>query len=197
MTNIVDTLRAEHGNLERLIRLFDDQAIAIQGASPASTALLVDATYYLTRFPDVNHHTLEDRIVESLLKKRALPVALGREIEAQHATLVREGHQLLQALESLIREENSSAEWVEFQLRLYGERLRHNIAMEELTLFPMALARLDADDWDAIVRGGPTPSADPLFQTPVHERFRQLHRIIAREAECGCEDDDFPRPIPH
>lgn len=190
MASIIDNLRAEHGELEHLIRLFDGQLTAVSRASPTKTALLVDALYYLTRFPDVNHHVLENRIVEKLLEKRALPSGLGSEIEAQHATLVREGHELLQALESMIREENMSSEWIDLHLRLYSERLRHNMAMEEVMLFPMALAHLGPEDWDAIARTGPVPAADPLFHTPVHERFTQLHQVIAREADCGCEDRD-------
>src|SRR5579864_3187128 len=117
MASIIDNLRAEHGKLEHLTRLFDGQLTAVSRASPAKTALLVDALYYLTRFPDVNHHVLENRIVEGLLEKRALPAELGSEIEAQHATLVGEGHELLQALESMVRKENMSSEWIDLHLR--------------------------------------------------------------------------------
>lgn len=191
MVSIIDNLRAEHGKLEQLIRLLDGRLIVIGNTPPAKTALLVDALYYLTRFPDVNHHVLENRIVEKLLEKHKLPAELGGEIESQHATLVREGHDLLQALESMVREENMSSEWVDLHLRLYSERLRHNMAMEELMLFPMALAHLGPEDWDAIACTGPAPTVDPLFHTPVHARFTQLHQVIAREADCGCEDGDL------
>ncbi|WP_353557944.1 hemerythrin domain-containing protein [Paraburkholderia terrae] len=163
MACIIDNLRAEHGTLEQLIRLLDGRQIVFGDASPEKTALLVDALYYLTRFPDVNHHVIENRIVEKLLEKRALPAALRSEVEAQHATLVREGHELLQALESMVREENMSSEWIDLHLRLYGERLRHNMAMEELMLFPMALVHLEPQDWDAIARTRPEPAADPFI----------------------------------
>lgn len=192
MTIIIDNLRAEHGKLERLLRLFDGKPIVADAPTSSKTALLVDALYYLTRFPDVNHHVLENRIVERLLEKHAFPPELAEEIEAQHAaTLVYEGHELLQELESLLRDENMSIEWVDLQPRLYGERLRHNMVFEELTLFPRALATLNSTDWHAIAGEGPEVGADPLFQTPVHERFSQLHRVIVREAGCDGGDLDL------
>ncbi|EIM93806.1 hypothetical protein WQE_47219 [Paraburkholderia hospita] len=55
----------------------------------------------------------------------------------------------------MVREENMSSEWIDLHLRLYGERLRHNMAMDEMTLFPMALDHLGREDWDANARIGP------------------------------------------
>jgi hemerythrin-like domain-containing protein len=186
MANTVDNLIAEHRRLERLVRLLERQSTFRDAAAAANAALLVDALYYLTRFPDVNHHALEDRIITRLLAKKVLAHELGSELSAQHATLALQGHELIQDLESMIRDENMSRELLEFRVRLYAERLRHNMAVEELTVFPLATRHLDLDDWSVILQAHSHPSADPLFQTPVHERFIQLHRVIAAEAECGC-----------
>lgn len=188
MASIVDNLIAEHRRLEQLVRLLSRQSML--GPAAANGALLVDALYYLTRFPDVNHHALEDRIISKLLEKQVLPSELGTELSAQHATLARQGHELIQDLESMVRDDNMSEELLEFRIRLYAERLRHNMVVEELTLFPAATRHLDTGDWSSILQASPTQSADPLFHTPVHERFVQLHRVIANEADCGCQEKD-------
>lgn len=185
-TSIIDNLIAEHRRLERLVRLLERQSLLRDAQAAANAALLVDALYYLTRFPDVNHHALEDRIIGKLLEKKALAHELGSELSAQHETLAFQGHELIQDLESMVRDENMSRELLEFRIRLYAERLRHNMAVEELTMFPVATRHLDSGDWSAILQANPARSADPLFQTPVHERFVQLHRVIAAEADCGC-----------
>lgn len=57
-------------------------------------------------------------------------------------------------------------------------------------MFPVAKRHLDSGDWSAILQANPARSADPLFQTPVHDRFVQLHRVIAAEADCGCPEGD-------
>ncbi len=189
MAIIIDNLIAEHRRLERLVRLLERQSMLCDAQVAANGALLVDALYYLTRFPDVNHHALEDRIIGTLLEKKLLAHELGSELSAQHATLARQGHELIQDLESMMRDENMSRELLEFRIRLYAERLRHNMAVEELTVFPVATRHLDPGDWSSILQASPNRSADPLFQTPVHERFVQLHRVIAAEADCGYQED--------
>src|SRR5690349_7967089 len=102
MASIIDNLIAEHRRLERLLRLLERQSVLRDAQATANSALLVDALYYLTRFPDVNHHALEDRIIGKLLKKKALPDELGSELSAQHATLALQGHEVIQDLESMV-----------------------------------------------------------------------------------------------
>lgn len=188
MPATLERLRAEHDNLERLVKLLDAcHPTSIEtGAKPVE--VLVDTLYYLTRYPDVSHHPLEDRIVERLQKNGRLPPGLGEEIEAQHLTLARQGADLMRDLESAAREETMSWLLLETNLRLYAERLRHNMAVEELALFPTAQRYLDTADWRAIEEAVPHPGRDPLFAKEVGARFAQLHRVIAAEADCGCAD---------
>lgn len=190
MASIIDNLTVEHRRLEQLVRLLERRSMLRDAQATANTALLVDTLYYLTRFPDVNHHALEDRIIGKLREKGVLTDELGSELSAQHATLALQGQELIQNLESMMRNENMSRELLEFGVRLYAERLRHNMAVEELTMFPIATHHLDSDDWSSILQSHPQRSADPLFQSPVHERFVQLHRVIAAEADCGCKEGD-------
>jgi hemerythrin-like domain-containing protein len=183
MSTVIESLHADHLRLTRVVRLLDEQANLRTGATAPNIALLVDALCYLTRFPDVTHHTLEDRIVERLLEKKALSIELGREIEAQHLTLIQEGRDLLRDLEAATRGENMSQDLVDIRVRLYAERLRHNMVIEELTLFPAAKNGLDDEDWRMIKDFGPWAQSDPLFDGEVDERFAQLYRVITAEAK--------------
>lgn len=189
MPSVIDLLQLEHANLDRLVRLLDRHPAECARGERAEIELLVDALYYLTHFPDVSHHPLEDRLVERLLYRNALPAAMGAEIEVQHATLARQGADLMRDLESAAREETMSWELVGLNVRLYAERLRHNMAVEELVLFPAALRHLSDEDWHAIEEVPGQMRSDPLFPTPAEARFVQLHRVIAAEAQCGCEDE--------
>jgi hypothetical protein len=97
----------------------------------------------------------------------------------------------LRDLESALRKETVSPEQVAPQVRLYAERLRHNIAVEELMLFPAALRHLSEPDWFAIREPVLDASPDPLFAGRAERRFEELHRVISAEAGCGC--DERPR----
>ncbi len=182
MPRVIDRLHSEHRNLERLVRLLDRQPSLLVSIDAPNIGLLVDTLYYLTRFPDVTHHPLEDRIVERLRDRNALPAGLAEEIEAQHVTLARQGLALLRDLEGALRQETMSPELVEVNIRLYSERLRHNMAVEELALFPAAVRQLDDEDWRAIEHSTPPREPDPLFETLAETRFAELRQAIALEA---------------
>lgn len=180
MQRVVARLLAEHDQLAGLVRLLDRQPSLVADPAAPNIALLVDALSYLTQFPDVSHHALEDRIGERLSARGALDASISNELSAQHATLAHQGRDLLRDLESAARDEAMPRELLQSNIRLYAERLRHNMAVEELTLFPAALQCLSDDDWSAIAGD---IAADPLFRTPVEERFADLRRVI--EAESG------------
>ena len=80
-----------------------------------------------------------------------------------------------------------SPEGAEANIRLYAERLRHNMAVEELALFPAAVRKLDDEDWRLIEHMTPEGVPDPLFDALVQTRFAELRRAIAVEADCGCD----------
>lgn len=187
MHPLVNRLLKEHLDLTRLVALLDSQPALQADAGAPGIGVLVDALVYLTQFPDVTHHPLEDRIAERLILRRALDPALCAEMEKQHLQLARQGLDLMRDLEGAVRQESMSAELVSLNIRLYAERLRHNMAFEELVLFPAASASLREDDWRAIESSARRNLPDPLFHSDVQERFADLHRAIAAKSGCGCD----------
>lgn len=183
MHAFIDTLLGEHRDLHRLVDLLGRQPSLPDDPAAPNVGLLVDALYYLTRFPDVTHHAVEDRIAERLLARGALDPGLCAEIETQHARLAQLGLDLMRDLEGAMRRESMPTELVSSNIRLYAERLRHNMAFEELVLFPPASRLLDERDWEAIAPSAQRVEPDPLFHSTVHERFAELRRAI--EVESG------------
>ena len=198
MSEVIETLHRDHGNLVRLVRLLDGRISVLANPEIADVELVVNALEYLTHFPDVSHHPLEDRIVDRLRDKRVLPFGFAADLMAQHSTIARQGHELMRDLELVVRGEDLAWKLEELaweriapNVRLYAERLRHNMAVEELILFPVALRHLDADDWQTIRDTSPKGAQDPLFHTQEDERFRQLHRAIVDAAHCSCDESSL------
>lgn len=186
MQPVLDSLLAQHRNLSRLVALLELQPSLEPDPAAPHIGLLQDVMVYLTSFPDVAHHPLEDRIARRLLARGALDGELAAELESQHARLARQGADLLRDMEGAMRRESMAMEVVALNTRLYAERLRHNIAFEELVLFPAAARHLDEEDWRAV---GPAhaPAADPLFSGRAESRFEELRRVISKQAGCGCD----------
>ncbi len=185
MSRVIDRLLSEHVNLGRLVRLLDRQPSLLVSPDAPNIGLIVDTLLYLTKFPDVTHHPLEDRIVERLRARDALSAGLADEIEAQHVTLARQGAALLDDLEGAVRQDTMSPEGAAANIRLYAERLRHNMAVEELALFPVAVRELDDGDWRLIEPMATTGTPDPLSDALMQTRFAELRRAIALEADGG------------
>lgn len=181
MHALLDALADQHRDLARLIGLLDRLPSLEPHPAAAHAALLVDVLVYLTNFPDVSHHPLEDRIASRLRERQWLQAELSEELEAQHARLAQQGAALLRDMEGAMRAESASLELVALNIRLYAERLRHNIAFEELVLFPLAAQRLAPADW-ALIAAGYEARPDPLFSSPVDQRFAHLRRAITLEA---------------
>lgn len=196
MEMLVARLKTEHRSLEKLANLLDNFPVDLARTHPtiAEATLLVDVLSYLTQFPDVHHHPVEDRMVESLRAIDALPVDLGEEIERQHSVLARQGKALMRDLESAARQETASWPQLPLEIRLYAERLRHNMAVEELALFPLVVAALTGDDARAIDTHILDAPHDPLFVDTATARFADLRRIIAAESDCGCMSDPAAEP---
>jgi hemerythrin-like domain-containing protein len=189
VNEIISKLLVEHRNLGKLVGLLDRLPVDMTDPKLDEITLLVDVFAYLTCFPDVRHHPVEDRIVASLLAQNALSADIADEIERQHCVLARQGTDLMRDLESAAREETTSWHAAVVSARLYAERLRHNMAVEELAVFPVAEQRLGDADWHAIAALLTPEPADPLFVSLTEKRFVDLRRVIATEADCDCFDD--------
>ncbi len=186
MNEIISQLLAEHRNLGKLVGLLDRLPDGTTDPKLDEITLLVDVFSYLTCFPDVRHHPFEDRIVASLLARNALSIDIADEIDRQHRVLARQGTDLMRDLESAAREESTSWHAAADSARLYAERLRHNMAVEELAVFPVAEQRLGDADWHAIAALSTVDPEDPLFVSRTEKRFADLRGVIAAEADCGC-----------
>ena len=188
MWSVLERLQSEHRNLFRLANLLEERARRVLRPQRSDLELMVDTMYYLTNFPDVYLHPTEDRIVEHLRNVDGISASLANDLTFQHSTLAEQGLDLLRDLESVAREETLSWVNVAPNLRLYAERLRHNMVVEELILFPAAACKLGVNERFSIETTNAAIKTDPLFGASVEDRFRELHRVIAAEAGCGCDN---------
>ncbi len=86
-----------------------------------------------------------------------------------------------------MRRESMSMELVALNTRVHAERLRHNIAFEELVLFPAAARHLGPAGWQAIEAAQAPGAADPLSSADAQGRFEGLRRVISSRTGCGCD----------
>ena len=179
-------LQNDHRTLARLADLLGNCAAAEVLPDVPGLALITDAVYYLTHFPDVFHHPREDALARWLNRQGALPDALVDTLAAQHAQLDVQGYDLLRDLESLVREETETWPGIAPRLGAYASALRLNMATEEEHLLPVAFAEALEARYAIPAELALTCQSDPLSQQ-TDERFAQLRAVIIAEAQCACD----------
>lgn len=177
----LDSLRREHANMRSVLMLIDRQLALLETESGNDPILLLNALYYMRKFPGAVHHPKEDAIFERLA---AVEPAWKPEVEK-----LREQHREIYRLEDWLIETSldmprpgtpERIRLLEFG-RHYLDLQRQHSEAEERLLFPQALASLKPRDWDAIEKGFKVVE-DPLFGEHGGERFHLLYEYIMREA---------------
>ena len=177
----LDGLRREHANMRSVLVLIDRQLDLLEAEAGSDPILLVNALYYMRKFPSTVHHPKEDAIFARL---SAVEPAMKPEMEK-----LREQHREIYRLEDWLIEASLDApkpgtpdrtRLIEFG-RHYLDLQRQHSETEERLLFPQALASLKPRDWEAIEKGFKVVE-DPVFGEHSGERFHMLYEYIMREA---------------
>lgn len=179
--NPLDGLRREHSNMRSVLALIGRQLDLLQAETGNDMVLLLNALYYMRKFPGAVHHPKEDAIFE-----RLAAVEPGWRDEVAK---LREQHHEIYQLEDWLMEaalqmpkpgEALRTRLIEFGHH-YLELQRRHSEFEEKMLFPQALASLGPADWNAIAARFKAVD-DPLFGEHGGERFHLLYAHLLREA---------------
>lgn len=181
-----DALAKEHLNFSRLLGLLEAQMALFHGGDQPDYGLVQDIFWYLANYPDRFHHPKEDLLFAKVAQRVPSANAQVDELARQHRQIGESGARFLATLNAALNGTMTPREAVERPALEYIALYRKHMAFEEQELFPLGKAHLSAADWiDA--NASTKPEEDPLFGDRVEERYRELHRRIARDAGCGCE----------
>jgi len=182
-TKVMRQLYDDHVKVGRLLRILEDQLLIVERAGEPDCVLMADIMHYMTSFPDLFHHPMEDRVFERLVEREPSAGEPARTLLKEHASLALKGQRLLGSVRGLASEAAMvpRADFVA-QGRDYVEFLKRHIEREERQLFPLACRILTGEDDAAIERALAVPS-DPLFGEIVADEYRNLYRHIQQTIE--------------
>src|SRR5512135_9394 len=187
MFSQIQTLHKEHSNFAKLLDLLEARLSWTPSGEEPDYALMLDVMEYMTHYPDRFHHPREDLAFRRLQRRRPDTRSVVEELERQHAAIAASGLRLVEQLEAATKGTASPPEALAKSAKTYIAALRANIQLEETELFPIAAELLQPDDW-LLIDAAFHFREDPLFGSALQERYRALHRHIAREVGCGCTD---------
>ena len=187
MTYMIEVLRQEHCNIEKLLRALERElGVFDRGDRPDYDVILAVIDYFKD-YPDSCHHPKEDMIIEKLKTRDPIRAAEIGDLEAQHREGARRLSRVAEAIERVLSDQDLLRQNVHNVIRDFINHERQHMAMEERVVFPTALNALEPEDWTDIgVKLG--NREDPLYQAGFEERFKTLRRgILAMEAEAEAE----------
>lgn len=181
MADAIEFIRAEHRNLDRVLKVLNETLDHLSADGPKPNLdLLFSIVYYVRVFPDKLHHPKEEQFLfPSLRRYRPELDSVLNELERQHAAGTRDLERLDVALKTFDREYPKGLDALLEAGRHYVRTQREHMGVEERDILPVAKECLMADDWAAMRRAF-AKNTDPLFGEHLETGFRALFERITR-----------------
>lgn len=181
MSDIMEQLKRDHGNISRLLATLEEQMNVVHEEQNADFDLMHDIMVYMIHYPDHTHHPMEDLVFERLLTHDPgagdVVARLGRE----HNALAEKGAQFLEMLRHVVDGALVERGVIEETGRDYIAFLRSHMEIEDRDAFPRAERALTLEDWESVA-GDLDARTDPVFGPVIANEFRSLYDYIQRES---------------
>lgn len=177
MTSIIEALREEHRNIEKLLGLLDDQIDKIATATSLDYDLLQAIANYFCDYPDRCHHPKEDVVLRQLQARHSAEARAIGDLAREHRDAYARVRRFRDNVDAIFRDAVLSRDTVVSAGRSFVNAERAHMKMEEDIFFPMAVSVLDEEDWRTI-EGNLKTMRDPLFGELVEEEFRILRDFL-------------------
>jgi len=170
-------LRDEHKNVEKLLKILENQSTNAAGDGRPDYDLMEDIAEYFLAYPDAIHHPFENMIYDKLAQRRPDQARDLGDLVAEHTRIADATRSLANTLR-LINQDGAVTQQ-EFltimQDFIAGQRA--HMQKEEAVFFPAAEQALTAEDWNAIDTRFKSHT-DPVFGDNLEERFVTLRNRI-------------------
>jgi hemerythrin-like domain-containing protein len=184
MMEIIEVLRQEHRNIEKLLRVLEQELTVFDRAGRPDYEVVLAVINYFKDYPDSCHHPKEDIIIEKFKARDPVAATTIGDLEAEHQEGARRLHRVAEAVEGVLSDHILLRQTVDDIIRNFINHERQHMAMEERVVFPAVLNALRPEDWADIAlklanRFG--PPSEPDFE----EQFSTLRRNILELEEAA------------
>jgi hemerythrin-like domain-containing protein len=184
MVEIIEILREEHRNIEKLLRVMEDELGLFDRAERPDYEVFGAIIEFFKNYPDSCHHPKEDIIYEKFKARDPSRAASIADLQAEHREGAVRLRRVAQTIDSVLNDQELLRESVDRIVRDFIDNERKHIALEDEVVFPAIVDTLQAGDWADIAltladRYGPPSEAD------FEEQFSTLRRNILELEEAA------------
>ena len=187
MSYLIEVLRQEHCNIEKLLRVLERELSVFDRGDRPDYEVVLAVINYFKDYPDSCHHPKEDMIVAKLKARDPVRAATVGDLETEHREGAKRLRQVALAVERVLGDKDLLRQTVDDIIRDFISHERQHMAMEERIVFPAALEALQPEDW-ADIAAKLADRGDPFYQPGFEEKFNMLRRnILKMEEEAEAE----------
>jgi hemerythrin-like domain-containing protein len=184
MVEIIEMLRQEHRNIERLLRVMEEELNVFDRGERPDYEILEAIVEFFEKYPDSCHHPKEDIIYAKFKIRAAGRAASIADLQADHREGAGRLQRVAQAIQSVLNDQELPRENIDKIIRNFIDSERKHIALEDQIIFPAIVDALRPEDWADIAltvadRYGPPSDAD------FEEQFSTLRRNILELEEAA------------
>lgn len=147
MIEIIEDLRQEHRNIEKLLRVLERELGLFDRGDRPDYEVVLAVIDYFKGYPDSCHHPKEDIIVEKFKARDPVAAATIGDLEAEHREGAKRLRRFAEAVERVLSGEDLLRQTIDDIIRGFINHERQHMAMEERVLFPAVLNALRPEDW--------------------------------------------------
>src|SRR3974390_1958451 len=146
MTELIEVLREEHRNMEKLLRVLERELAVFDRSDRPDYEVMLGVIDYFMDYPDSCHHPKEDLIYAKLLLRAPAKAAAMGDLEAEHQDGARRLRRVALVIEKVLGDQYLLRGDVDRIVRDFIDSERKHMAKEERVLFPAALKALQPAD---------------------------------------------------
>ena len=179
MTRMLERLRDEHRDIERLLDVLEEEVKVFNRRERPDYEVIQAIISYFQDYPDCCHHPKEDMIFDKV-KARDPPAAkrIG-DVEAEHRQETDRLDRVARVVRNVLLDREIVRQTFSDVMRDFLDHQRAHMAMEERTLFPAAEKALRSEDWREIDLKW-NDKTETLFNVAMEEKLQSLRDRILR-----------------
>ena len=187
MARMIELLRDEHGDIEQLLKVLEDELKVFNRRERPDYEIIRAVIDYFQDYPDCCHHPKEDMIFERLKARDPLAAKRIGDAEAEHRQETERLDRVAEVVRNVLLDRDILRETFSKVMRDFIDHQRGHMAMEERSLFPAAASALRPQDWQEIDLKW-NDKTETLFNAAMEEKCYSLRDRILRWGRENNED---------
>jgi hemerythrin-like domain-containing protein len=136
MVEIIEILRQEHRNIEKLLRVMEQELDVFDRGERPDYEVFGAIIEFFKNYPDSCHHPKEDIIYQKFKVRAPDRAASISDLEAEHREGAVRLRRIAQAIDAVLNDQELLRENVDRIVRDFIDNERKHIALEDEVIFP-------------------------------------------------------------